>query len=230
MEKHPPYWEAPKLRRFYAASHFTVQQFSRAKWGLKIYGIDNARQEGGVLYTANHRNWKDPFIFPASIPDRHVTMVARHTLLNTFALGSLLKAWNAVPVHREEDWENGRPETREELQIALDEMDAIVEVARSGRAVGMFQEGTRDKSRVKAPDKADMGEFKPGVAKVAKKARVATVPGILVGTDQLINGKMGIGFGEPIEQPTGKTQVWLGELRDRTEQLYEQVYEELLAA
>lgn len=229
METHPSYWEAPKLRRFYAVSHFAVQQFSRAKWGLEIYGTENVIQSGGVLFTANHRDWKDPFVFPASTPNRHITMVARHTLLEQFALGSLLKAWGALPVHRDEDWPAGRPQTREELRVALDEMEAIVEVAKSGRAVGMFQEGTRDKTRIKLPHKADMGDFKPGVAKVAKKASIPTVPGVLVGTDRLVNGKMAVGFGEPIEPPTGKLSIWLGELREKTEQLYEQVYEELAA-
>ena len=136
----------------------------------------------------------------------------------------------ALPVHRDEDWPNGRPESREELREALDEMEAIVDVSKQKRAVGMFQEGTRDKSRPKVPHKADMGPFKPGVAKVAKKARVPTTPGVLVGTDQLVNGKIGIGFGEPMEPPTGKLSVWLDELRDNTERLYEQVYEELRAA
>jgi 1-acyl-sn-glycerol-3-phosphate acyltransferase len=223
------YSEIDKYRNLYAASHWAVQKFGAVALGVKIIGQEHIPMNSGAMIASNHRHWTDILLLPSSVPNRHVRMVARHTILENPQVGWLFKAWGAMPIHREEDWPQDVAITREQREIAVDERKAIADAARAGYLVSMFPEGTRDKNRPKAADKADMGEFKKGIARITQKAGVDTIPAALVGTDLGLLAPKAAAFGEPMEKPTGDLQVWLGELRSRIDGLYEQVYEELTA-
>lgn len=217
VEKPKPFDEIGPKRLEYALSHRTVTAIGRTMLGIRVFGQENIPKTGGAVIAANHRHFLDILVLPAAVPKRHVSMVARHELFNIPVIGRLFEDWGAMPIHRDEP--------------TLDELRAIVEVARKDRLVGILPEGTRDKTRTKSHSQADLNEFKPGVAMIARRAKVPVVPAALYGMDRLLTHKRGGVFGEPMEYSPNSQHdtVWLRELMQRVEGLYTQLDEEFSA-
>lgn len=203
-----PFEEAEVHRLFYANSHRLVSFVGATALGIGVSGRENIPQEDGAIIAANHRHWLDILTLPSAVPDRHVTMVARHDAFETPVMGRLFEWWGAVPVHRDEP--------------SIEEMRRIVTIAKSGHLVAMFPERTRDKHRKKARHSADMKNFEPGIAQISRMARVPVVPTALYGMDSGLSWRRGIAFGEPMPYSENKKQDrdWIGELRIQIEQLY----------
>jgi 1-acyl-sn-glycerol-3-phosphate acyltransferase len=127
---------------------------------LRIYGSDRVPAEGGVVLALNHFSWLDPPAFGTACP-RTIYYMAKSEIHDVRALGALIRAFGAFAVRRGES-------DREAVRLAR-------EVVRDGNALGLFVEGTRQRSGVP-------GEAKSGAAMIALRERAPIVPAAIHGS------------------------------------------------
>ncbi len=149
--------------------------FSRAR----AYGLDNVPRTGGLVYAINHFHWIDiPIV--GSMSPRNVDFVAKFEATSFPGLGRFLELHGTIGIRRGES-------DRE----AVRRMRAS---ARAGHVVGLFVEGTRQRSGIP-------GEAQPGAAMVAIQEDVAVVPIGIYGTQFWKIGNFApcsIAFGKPM--------------------------------
>jgi 1-acyl-sn-glycerol-3-phosphate acyltransferase len=157
----------------------TIAPAVRAVAPLREYGTERVPREGGVVLAFNHFSWLDPPAFGAASP-RTVYYVAKIEAHTVPGLGQLIRAFGTHSVRRGES-------DREAVR-------AMREIVREGHALGMFVEGTRQRSGVP-------GEAKPGAAMVALQEEVPVVPAAIHGSQFWSLGNfhpVSIAWGEPM--------------------------------
>jgi 1-acyl-sn-glycerol-3-phosphate acyltransferase len=146
---------------------------------LREYGTERVPLEGGVVMAFNHFSWIDPPAFGSASP-RTIYYVAKIEAHTVPGLGQLIRAFGTRSVRRGES-------DREAVR-------AMREIVREGHALGMFVEGTRQRSGVP-------GEAKPGAAMVALQEDVPVVPAAIHGSQFWRVGNfhpVSIAWGEPM--------------------------------
>jgi len=146
----------------------------------KAYGVENVPAVGGVVYAINHLHWIDIPLVGALSP-RTVWFVAKAEAANHRALGWFLRLHGAIPIRRGES-------DRDAVRKMRDE-------ARRGHVIGLFVEGTRQRS-------GRPGRAQPGAAMVALQEDVPVVPVAVYGTQFWRIGNFApcsVAFGEPLE-------------------------------
>jgi 1-acyl-sn-glycerol-3-phosphate acyltransferase len=145
----------------------------------RAYGADRVPRSGGLVYAINHFHWLDiPLV--GSMSPRDVDFVAKIEATSFPGLGRFLEWHGAIGIRRGES--------------DRDAVRRMRESARGGHVVGLFVEGTRQKSGVP-------GTAQPGAAMVAIQEDVPVVPVGIYGTQlwKLTNlGPCSIAFGEPV--------------------------------
>jgi 1-acyl-sn-glycerol-3-phosphate acyltransferase len=157
----------------------TISPALRAMAPLREYGTERVPREGGVVLAFNHFSWIDPPAFGTASP-RTVYYVAKMEAHKVPGLGQLIRAFGTRSVRRGES-------DREAVR-------AMREIVREGHALGMFVEGTRQRSGVP-------GEAKPGAAMVALQEDVPVVPAAIHGSQFWRPGNwhpVSIAWGEPM--------------------------------
>ena len=146
---------------------------------LRSYGAERIPMEGGVVLAMNHFSWLDPPAFGASSP-RTIYYMAKIEAHRVPGLGQLIRAFGTFSVRRGES-------DREAVRI-------MRKIVRDGHALGLFVEGTRQRSGVP-------GQAQPGAAMVALQENVPVVPAAIHGPQ---NWKIGtfrpisVAWGEPM--------------------------------
>ena len=112
---------------------------------LRVYGDERVPREGGVDVAANHFSGIDPPALGAACP-RTLYMMAKIEAHRIPGLGQLMRSFGAFAVRRGES--------------DRDAVRTMRELVRSGHALGLFVEGTRQRSGVP-------GTVQPGAAMVA---------------------------------------------------------------
>jgi 1-acyl-sn-glycerol-3-phosphate acyltransferase len=142
------------------------------------YGTDRLPATGGLVYAMNHLHWIDiPLV--GLLSPRPIDFVAKVEALRVPAAGRFLRWHGAIAVRRGES-------DRDAVRL-------MREAARHGRVVGLFVEGTRQKT-------GRPGTAQPGAAMVAMQEDVPIVPVAIYGTQywQIGNFKpCSVAFGEP---------------------------------
>jgi 1-acyl-sn-glycerol-3-phosphate acyltransferase len=152
-----------------------VRVFAR----LRDYGVDRIPLHGGVVVAVNHFSWLDPPAFGTSCP-RVILYVAKLEAIRAPGLGQLLRGFGAFPVRRGEG-------DREAVRT-------MRRIAREGHVLGVFAEGTRQRSGVP-------GQVQAGAAMVAISEGVPVVPGAVHGSQTWRFGNfhpVSIAWGEPM--------------------------------
>jgi len=152
-----------------------VRLFTRAR----ALGLENIPKTGGAVYAINHLHWIDIPIIGLLSP-RTVYFVAKAEAANFPALGAFLRLHGAISIHRGES-------DREAVRRMRDE-------ARAGHVVGLFVEGTRQKS-------GRPGVAQPGAAMVGMQEDVPIIPIAIYGTQFWKPGnfrRCTVLFGEPL--------------------------------
>jgi 1-acyl-sn-glycerol-3-phosphate acyltransferase len=158
----------------------TIQPLTKAIAPLRVYGRENVPLDGGVVLAMNHFSWIDPPAFGAASP-RTIYYMAKIELHGIPGLGQLIRSFGAYSVRRGES-------DREAVRLSR-------ELAAEGRAVGLFVEGTRQKSGVP-------GEPKPGASMIALQERVPVVPAAIHGSQFWQFGNfhpVSVAWGEPMD-------------------------------
>jgi 1-acyl-sn-glycerol-3-phosphate acyltransferase len=146
----------------WAVARPTLGGIVRVLAPLRIYGSERVPREGGVVLALNHFSWLDPPAFGAACP-RNVFYMAKSEIHEVRGLGPLIRSFGTFAVRRGES-------DREAVRLAR-------EVVRDGNALGLFVEGTRQRSGVP-------GEAKPGAAMVALHEGVPIVPAAIHGSQE----------------------------------------------
>ena len=163
----------------WTVGRLTIGTFVRIVAPLRVYGAERVPAHGGLVVACNHFSWIDPPALGAASP-RTLYFMAKVEAHRVPGLGQLMRSFGAFPVRRGESDRD-----------AVRTMRGIV---RDGNALGMFAEGTRQRSGVPGPVQA-------GAAMVAINEQAALVPVAINGSHEWRLGNFGpvsVAFGEPL--------------------------------
>ena len=132
----------------------------RALAPLRVYGSERVPATGGVVLAINHFSWLDPPAYGAACP-RNIRYMAKIELHQVKLIGPFIRSFGAFSVRR---GESDRDAVRLMRQCVQD-----------GDALGLFVEGTRQRSGVP-------GDVQPGAAMVALQERVPIIPAAIHGS------------------------------------------------
>lgn len=164
----------------WAIGRVTLAPAVRLAAQLRVYGQERVPSQGGVVLALNHFSWLDPASFGAATPRKPVYYMAKIEAHEIPGLGQLIRSFGTFAVRRGES-------DREAVRL-------MRQVVREGRALGLFVEGTRQRSGLP-------GEVKPGAAMVALQEGVPVVPGVTHGSQAWRFGNfppVSIVWGEPL--------------------------------
>jgi 1-acyl-sn-glycerol-3-phosphate acyltransferase len=157
----------------------TIGGVTRAVAPIRSYGADRVPPHGGVVLALNHFHWLDPAVFGTTSP-RTIYYMAKIEAHRVPGLGQLIRAFGTFSVRR---GESDREAVRMMRRIVAD-----------GHALGLFVEGTRQRSGVP-------GEVKPGASMVALQEDAPVVAAAVYGTQTWTVGSfapVSVAWGEPM--------------------------------
>lgn len=146
---------------------------------LRIYGRERIPRTGGLVIAYNHFSWIDIPAFGWSSP-RPVYFLAKAEAHAVPVAGAYLRLFGSFGVRRGES-------DREAVRRMRD-------VVRAGNALGIFAEGTRQRSGV-------LGPVQPGAAMAALQEDAPVVCAAIYGTHEWRPGNfkpVSIAYGEPL--------------------------------
>ena len=144
----------------WAVGCVTLAPLVRLLAPLRSYGHERVPREGGLVFAFNHFGWLDPAAFGATSP-RPIHYMAKVEAHRVPGLGHMIRAFGTFSVRRGES-------DREAVRL----MRGVV---REGHALGLFVEGTRQRSGVP-------GEVKAGASMVALQEEAPVVAAAIHGT------------------------------------------------
>jgi 1-acyl-sn-glycerol-3-phosphate acyltransferase len=144
----------------WAVGRVTFGAAVRALAPLRVYGSERVPSSGGVVYALNHFSWLDPPAFGAASP-RSIRYMAKSELHDVKVIGPLIRGFGTFAVRRGES-------DRDAVRL-------MRRVVQHGDVLGVFAEGTRQRSGVP-------GKVMPGAAMVALQERVPIVPAAIHGS------------------------------------------------
>jgi len=145
----------------------------------RAVGLENVPKAGGAVYAINHLHWID-IPLTGLLSPRTVWFVAKAEAANYPVAGAFLRMHGAIAIRRGES-------DREAVRRMRDE-------ARAGHVIGLFVEGTRQKS-------GRPGVAQPGAAMVGMQEDVPIIPVAIYGTQFWKPGnfrRCTVAFGEPL--------------------------------
>ena len=163
----------------WAIGRATLQPLTRLVVPLRNYGVERVPRTGGVVLAFNHFHWIDPPVM-GTVSPRTVHFLAKAEAHRVPGLGQLIRSFGTISVRRGES-------DREAVRM-------MREVVRSGGALGLFAEGTRQLSGLP-------GRIQPGAAMVALQEDVPVVPAAIHGSQDWRLGNwhpVSVAWGEPV--------------------------------
>ena len=142
----------------------------------KIYGVENIPKEEGIILAGNHKNAIDPVVV-MNATKRRVYFMAKVEAFKG-PMGWIFTRIGLIKVDRSKN-----------NPLAVKEAE---ELLKSGKVLGIFPEGTRNKT-----DK-EILRFRYGAVSIAKRSKVKIVPFALKGKYRVFRSDLQIEFGKPI--------------------------------
>ena len=166
----------------------------------KRVGRENIPSKEPVLFTCNHKHAFDPIMIMYSTW-RPIHFLAKKEHFKSI-FGWVFRLMGCIYVDREAH--DGAA------------VEASVKCLEQGKSVGIFPEGTRNRTK-----DLILQEFKYGAVAIARQTGVPIVPAAITGDYRLIGGNLMIRFGEPILVSGDADLDKANELlRKRTEELW----------
>jgi 1-acyl-sn-glycerol-3-phosphate acyltransferase len=168
-----------KTDAIWAAGRPTIGTMVKIVAPLRVYGAERMPPTGGLVVAANHFSWIDPPALGAASP-RTLYYLAKVEAHRVPGLGELMRLFGAFAVRR---GESDREAVRTMRQIVRD-----------GNALGMFVEGTRQRS-------GRPGRVQPGAAMAAINEQVPVIPVAIHGSQDWRLGNfapVSVAWGEPM--------------------------------
>ena len=167
---------------FWAAGRLYMGMPARLLTRGRAYGSERVPRTGGVVLAFNHLHWIDiPLV--GSLSPRNLDFVAKVEAVTFPGLGEFLRWHGTIGVRRGESDREAVRQMRESV--------------RTGRALGLFVEGTRQRT-------GRPGTAQPGAAMVAIQEEVPVVPTAIYGTQFWKPWNLApcsIAFGRPMSFP-----------------------------
>jgi 1-acyl-sn-glycerol-3-phosphate acyltransferase len=146
--------------RVWALGRPTIGTAAALLTRLRVYGRERVPMDGGLVVASNHLSWIDPPVLGAAIP-RTLYFMAKVEAHRVPGLGQVMRSFGAFSVRR---GESDREAVRTMRQLVRD-----------GHALGLFAEGTRQRSGVPGP-------VQPGAAMVAINEEVPVICSAIYGS------------------------------------------------
>jgi 1-acyl-sn-glycerol-3-phosphate acyltransferase len=149
---------------------------------LRQYGREHVPRDGGAVLAVNHAHWIDVPVVGSLCP-RRIVYLAKVEAHEIPGLGQLIRGMGTLAVRRGES-------DRDAIRLAR-------EAVRRNELLGMFVEGTRQRS-------GEPGEAKPGAAMVAIQEGVPVLPAAIYGSQRWRLGSrvpISVAWGEPLRFP-----------------------------
>jgi 1-acyl-sn-glycerol-3-phosphate acyltransferase len=163
----------------WAVGRLTIGTVVKLLAPLRVYGAERVPPAGGLVVAANHFSWIDPPALGAACP-RTLYYMAKVEAHRVPGLGELMRSFGAFSVRR---GESDREAVRTMRRIVAD-----------GHALGLFVEGTRQRSGVPGP-------VQPGAAMVAINEGVPVIAAAINGSHDWRPGNfapVSVAWGEPM--------------------------------
>jgi 1-acyl-sn-glycerol-3-phosphate acyltransferase len=161
---------------------------------------------GNAMLVFNHSSYMDVFVLSAVLPGEPV-YVAKKELAGQIFAGPFLRRLGALFIERYE------------VSASLADTEAVIAVAREGRNLVFFPEGTFTR-------RPGLSEFYLGAFKIAAEAGLPVVPGIIRGTRTMLRSDQWFPRWTPLDiriekpiNPTGTDFTSLVRLRDSVRQV-----------
>jgi 1-acyl-sn-glycerol-3-phosphate acyltransferase len=163
----------------WAVGRATIGSAVKVVAPLRVYGAERVPLEGGLVVAANHLSWIDPPALGTATP-RTLYFMAKVEAHRVPGLGQLMRSFGAFSVRRGES--------------DRDAVRTMRQIVRDGHALGLFVEGTRQKS-------GEPGPVQPGAAMVAINEDVPVVCAAIYGSYEWRPGSfkpVSVAWGNPI--------------------------------
>ena len=129
----------------WAVGRLTIGTATKLVAPLRVYGAERVPSDGGLVVASNHLSWIDPPALGVATP-RTLYFMAKVEAHRVPGLGQLMRSFGAFSVRRGES--------------DRDAVRTMRQIVRDGHALGLFVEGTRQRSGIP-------GLVQPGAAMVA---------------------------------------------------------------
>ena len=129
----------------WAIGRLTIGTATKLVAPLRVYGAERVPPDGGLVVASNHLSWIDPPALGVATP-RTLYFMAKVEAHRVPGLGQLMRSFGAFSVRRGES--------------DRDAVRTMRQIVRDGHALGLFVEGTRQRSGIPGP-------VQPGAAMVA---------------------------------------------------------------
>lgn len=173
---------------FYYLASYVVRNYARLFRGLRVEGVELIPPDRGrgLIIAGNHISSADPPLIGSIVP-REIHFMAKRELFEKQPMKWVAEHLMAFPIDRNKGDTKG---IKEALRLL-----------KSGLAIGIFPQGTRNAGDAAALD---------GAAFLAQRAGVPLQP-VAIYEER---GKLRIRFGEPFE-PEGKSRAEMAQLTQR---------------
>ena len=143
----------------------------------KIYNFDNM-PDGKAVIVSNHFSFVDPIFFLRLKNNDTIHILAKKELFEKKLISKFLKSFNGIPIDRENP--------------GINSIIQVTKALKNGDKVGIFPEGTRNKTKSNLPL-----NFKGGSVVFALKAKCPIIPVMMLKKARLFR-KTRIIVGKPI--------------------------------
>jgi 1-acyl-sn-glycerol-3-phosphate acyltransferase len=168
--------------RLYDFASWLIRCTMRTVWRARASGREHVPLSGPLIVACNHVSYLDPPGMGCFCP-RRIRYMAKKELFDIPVLGPAIRAVGAYPVDR--------------AGSATAAIKRSLEVLQQGGAVGIFPEGTRNRSGAVQPQ--------TGVALLAALAKAPVVPACIVGSDRALRlAQIKVAFGRPLQLPANR--------------------------
>lgn len=167
-----------KMPVLYRVGKFLFTPLFKFYFNPTIIGAENIPEEGPILIVGDHINFFDQFNAIISTK-RFITYMAKKEYFDDKKVAWFFKATGCIPVNRSIHDENAKKRAMGVLE--------------SGNALGLFPEGTRNKTD------AFLLPFKFGAVSMAKKSDAYLVPFGITGEYKFRSKNLMVRFGKPFK-------------------------------
>jgi 1-acyl-sn-glycerol-3-phosphate acyltransferase len=165
---------------------------------VTVEGLDKLPERGPYVVAANHISNHDPVVLAAFVDDS-IRFMAKEELFRVPVLGNVVRRLAAFPVRRQ--------------GIGIGGVRCAIRLLRAGDVVGIFPEGTRNRTD-------QFLSWKPGVGFVAVRADFAPiVPIAICAKPRRFVRAFHVVVGEPIVPTDGDYRLLTEQLREAVERL-----------
>ena len=167
---------------FYGFARLVCGVVLKSVWRMRVLGADGVPASGPLIVACNHMSYLDPPALGVAMP-RPVEYMAKQELFRIPVLGPVITGLHAFPVDR----------SRGDAAA----IKKAVGVLRTGAALGIFPEGTRNTDGTVIPQS--------GVALLHYLSGAPILPAYIDGSGQARRlARISVVLGEPVSFTTGK--------------------------